>query len=368
MSLPHGAPPALNRALTIFFGEFVRASIARPGQALFFARTVVRQTAAARLRSRRLRDGLLVPPIAIFSITDRCNLRCKGCYAQAIRGSSDDVLSAGDMRRIIGEAGALGVSFIVIAGGEPLMRPEIVEIATDFPRVIFLLVTNGLLLNAGLITQLATHRNVIPVLSIEGNQVETDNRRGEGIHRRLVAKMAELKAARVFFSMSLTVTRDNFATVTDAAFIDNAMRAGCRFFLYLEYTPIRKGTEDWAMTGSQRDAMSHRVIEFRKRYRAVFVAVPWDEEEVGGCLAGGRGFVHINAGGWLEPCPFAPYSDVSLKTTTLAEALRSPFLSALREGHERFEHTSDGCSLFREREQLKRLLNSQRGFVDESGK
>jgi len=362
MSLSLEAPPALNRALRVFFGEFVRASLTRPGQALFFARTVGRQTAAARVRSRHLREGLLVPPIAIFSITNRCNLRCKGCYAQAIRGSSQDTLSAGDMRRIIGEAGALGISFIVIAGGEPLMRPEIIEIARRFKRMIFLLVTNGLLLDAGLIAQLASYRNVIPVLSIEGNQVETDNRRGEGIHRRLVTKMGDLKAAGVFFSLSLTVTRDNFATVTDRAFIDNALRAGCRFFLYLEYTPIREGTENWAMTDSQREEMAHRVVEFRARHRAVFVAVPWDEEEVGGCLAGGRGFVHISAEGGLEPCPFAPYSDVSLRTTSLAMALRSPFLTALRDGHERFAHTSDGCSLFREREQLKGLLHSQQGL------
>jgi len=366
MSLPTGAAPTLNRALRVFFGELVRASLVRPGQALFFARTVARQTAAARLRSRHLREGLLVPPIAIFSITNRCNLRCKGCYAQAIHASSDDALSTGDLRRIIGEAGDLGVSFIVIAGGEPLMRPEIVEIARSFPRVIFLLVTNGLLLHAELIARLALFRNVIPVLSIEGNEAETDGRRGEGVHRRLVGKMAELKAAGVFFSLSLTVTRENFATVTDTTFVEDAMRAGCRFFLYLEYTPIREGTEEWAMTDVQRGEMEHRMSAFRARRRAVFVAVPWDEEDVGGCLAGGRGFVHINAEGGLEPCPFAPYSDVSLKTTAFAQALRSPFLSALRDGHERFEHTSDGCSLYRERAQLKGLLDSQHRPADNS--
>jgi MoaA/NifB/PqqE/SkfB family radical SAM enzyme len=40
-------------------------------------------------------------------------------------------------------------------------------------------------------------------------------------------------------------------------------------------------------------------------------AVPWDEEEQGGCLASGQGFVHISAAGALEPCPFAPYSDTN---------------------------------------------------------
>lgn len=355
-----GSPAVtLNRALRLFFGEFVRISLSRPALALYFARTVFWQGRAARERSKRLRQGLLVPPIVIFSITNRCNLRCRGCYAQAIREPTSDALSSEEVSRIIGEAGELGVSFIVVAGGEPLLRPEIVEIALRSPRIVFLLVTNGMLLAADTVARLRTVRNIVPVLSIEGTQVETDDRRGAGVHRRLVEKMAELKAAGVLFSLSLTVTRGNFATVTDAAFVRGAMEAGCRFFLYLEYTPIRAGTEGWAMSPEQREEMSRRMPALRSRFRAVFVAVPWDEEEVGGCLAGGRGFVHVNAVGGLEPCPFAPYSDASLKTTSFARALGSPFLAALREGHARFEHTSDGCSLYRQRGELAALLGAQ---------
>jgi hypothetical protein len=63
----------LNRGLRIFFTEFVRVSLRRPSQALFFARTVLWQAKAARRRARAARsDGLHVPPIAIFSITNRC--------------------------------------------------------------------------------------------------------------------------------------------------------------------------------------------------------------------------------------------------------------------------------------------------------
>jgi len=64
--------PALNRGLRIFFSEFVRVSLRRPSQALFFARTVLWQGKAARVRARRAAEGLAVPPIAIFSITNGC--------------------------------------------------------------------------------------------------------------------------------------------------------------------------------------------------------------------------------------------------------------------------------------------------------
>ena len=355
------APARLNAGIRIFFSEFVRVSLRHPGQALFFARTVLWQGRAARRRAAEARGGLHVPPIAIFSITSRCNLKCKGCYAQAIRGDAPDELSPEKLRKIVSEADALGVSFFVIAGGEPLTRPEIVDIARDFPHIVFLLVTNGLLLDAALIAKLKSQRNTVPVLSIEGNQAETDDRRGQGVHGRLRAKMAELKKAGIFFSLSLTVTRTNFETVTDQSFVQHAIDDGCRLFLFLEFTPIREGTDEWVITDVQREAMKDLVASFRRRFPAVFIAVPWDEEEQGGCLASGRGFVHISATGDLEPCPFAPYSDTNLLHTPLREALRSKFLAAMRENHALFAETEDGCALWRNKEAVQSLLNRRTG-------
>jgi MoaA/NifB/PqqE/SkfB family radical SAM enzyme len=299
-----------------------------------------------------------VPPIAIFSITNRCNLRCKGCYAQAIRGDAPDALEAGELRRIVAEAGELGISFFVIAGGEPLARPEILDITREFPRIVFLLVTNGLLLDEAVLAQLAEQRNTIPVLSLEGNQAETDERRGRGVFERLQGKMKELKSRGLFFSLSLTVSRLNFDTVTETRFIEESIRAGCRFFLFLEYTPIREGTDGWALTDAQRNRMRSQVQAFRRRFPAVFIAVPWDEEEVGGCLAAGRGFVHINADGDLEPCPFAPWSDANLKRLPLKEALQSRFLAALRENHSGLEDLEGGCSLWKNRKRVRELLDA----------
>ena len=228
-------------------------------------------------------------------------------------------------------------------------------------HVIFLLVTNGLLLDAALIQRLSAQRNTVPVLSIEGNQAETDERRGRGVHARLQSKMEELKRAGIFFSLSFTVTRTNFEVVTDPRFLQDAVDAGCRFFLHLEYTPIREGTDQWVITDAQRSEMKKRVAAFRNRLPAVFIAVPWDEEEQGGCLASGRGFVHISATGDLEPCPFAPYSDTSLLRVPFRKALESRFLRAMRDNHALFAETDGGCALWRNREAVESLLNRKTG-------
>ncbi len=257
----------LNLGLRIFFSEFVRVSLRHPSQALFFARTVLWQAGAARRRARVAAEGITVPPIAIFSITNKCNLRCKGCYAQAIRGDAPEEFSAEALRGVVAEAEELGVSFFVIAGGEPLVRPEIVDITREFRTVIFLLVTNGLLLDDELVSRLKEQPNTVPVLSIEGNEAETDGRRGAGVHERLRHRMEELKRAGVFFSLSFTITRNNFQTVTDPGFIESAIREGCRLFLFLEYTPIREGTEDWVITDAQRDEMKGLVASFPEPFQ-----------------------------------------------------------------------------------------------------
>jgi MoaA/NifB/PqqE/SkfB family radical SAM enzyme len=359
MALQMSATRQLNQGIRLFFSEFVRVSLRRPRQALFFARTVLWQGRAARLRARNAADGLTVPPIAIFSITNGCNLRCKGCYAQAIRGDAPDELSPEKLRSIVAEADELGVSFFVIVGGEPLTRPEIVDIARDYPHIIFLLVTNGMLLDHALIERLKEQRNTVPVLSIEGTQADTDERRGQGVHQRLRQKMAELKAAGIFFSLSFTMTRANFDTVTDPAFLADAVAEGCRLFFHVEYTPIREGTDDWVITDAQREAMKGLVAGFRKRFPAVFIAVPWDEEEQGGCLAAGRGFVHISASGDLEPCPFAPYSDTNILRVPLREALQSRFLRVMREQHAMFAESGGGCALWKNRGAVEALLREK---------
>ena len=91
--------------------------------------------------------GVHVPPILVFSITNKCNLNCKGCYNEALRQSSEAEISDERLKRAIAEAKELGISFIVLGGGEPLTRPSILDVARDYPEIMFLIFTNGLLLN-----------------------------------------------------------------------------------------------------------------------------------------------------------------------------------------------------------------------------
>jgi MoaA/NifB/PqqE/SkfB family radical SAM enzyme len=164
-----------------------------------------------------------------------------------------------------------------------------------------------------------------------------------------------LKSRGIFFGTSLTVTRSNFSTITDDKFIKDLSDKGCRLFFFSEYTPIDPSTEDWVITDEQRDSLSSLMESFRARFPALFVSVPGDEKDFGGCLSAGRGFVHISAQGNVEPCPFAPYSDTNLRESSLRDALQSDLLAAVREHSEHLEEGKGGCALWREREWLNNL-------------
>ena len=352
---PISARP-LSGALRVFFRDAVRVALGRPRQAAAFIRFLWHLRTSARRRAYWLKRGVQVPPIIIYSVTDRCNLACRGCYAQSFPRDEAAEMSADDMRRLFREARELGVSFFVLAGGEPLLRPELREILAEFPEFIFLVFTNGLLLTDDWLAALRRRPHIVPLLSLEGDRDMTDGRRGSGTYDQVLDAFRRLKQRGVFFGTSLTLTRTNFDTVTSAGMTGSLVQTGVKFFLYLEYTPTVEGTEALVLAPDQRAAMRDVLSASRTAFPALFIAVPWDEDDVGGCLAAGRGFIHINAAGAVEPCPFAPFSDVSLRDKPLREALRSGFLAEIRKHPELARETGGGCVLWKERKFVASLL------------
>ena len=346
----------LNQALKVFFKDAVKTTLRNPAQAFHFFRTTRWQVKAARIRARLAKQGVPVPPILIFSITNRCNLDCKGCYQKEFHPEAEKELSVDKLKKITQEAYELGIYFFVIAGGEPLIRPEMLQITEDFPEIVFLIFTNGTLIDEPMIKQFKRQKNVVPLISLEGDAEDTNERRGEGTYEHVLDIMRTLRKNGTFFGTSITLTRLNFETITAPEFIQDLANVGCKFFLFLDYTPIQEGTEDWALLDDQHLQVMSLIKSFRKRFSALFIGVPWDEIDVGGCLSAGRGFVHINAEGGVEPCPFAPISDKNLNDVSLKEALQSDFLNRIRQIPELSKYTGGGCALWKNRERVRALF------------
>lgn len=356
------SPPADEPAklLETSLSRFVRDALALALRAPSLLGPMVRfargQRKAARVRASWEARGTHVPPLMIASITETCGLRCAGCYARAQGCGGGDELATARWSGLFREASELGMSFVLVAGGEPFSRWEVIEAARAVPDTLFAVFTNGLLVCPRTVEAIRKSRNVVPVISLEGPQRETDSRRGAGVYRRVMQAMRRLASARVPFGASLTVTSVNLDVVTSPAFIRSLTGAGARIVFFVEYTPVQPGSEALALSEAQRAELRRRAAAFHAERRALFVAFPGDEERYGGCLAAGRGFIHVNPQGRLEPCPFAPFSDASVRETPLAEALRSPFLAAIRRHHGRLTETRGGCALWAGRDWVRTLL------------
>ena len=309
-------------------------------------------------------EGIEVPPFLICSIATICNLHCKGCYARA-NGIANDkgnydkpLLTPEQWRNIFTEAAGMGVNFSLLAGGEPLMRRDILEAVAEVEDMIFPIFTNGILIGASYTEFFRKHLNMVPIISIEGTATSTDNRRGQGVFQRAITAMEKLKQEDLFFGVSITVTTENYHLVTSADFIDQLRSYGCKMVFFVEYVPTEAGTEHLAFTDAHVAEMEQLLEGLRTAYSdIIFLSFPGDEKEAGGCLASGRGFFHIGPDGSAEPCPFSTYSDSNVLELGFRKALQSPLFRKIREANAlNWEHTG-GCTLWEHREEVEKMIS-----------
>lgn len=349
----------MNNSIYNIFKSALKISFKKPLLAFSIFKMIFRQKKMAKLRLYWKNRGLHVPPFMIASITKRCNLKCKGCYAltHANNKKVSSDLPLEKWHKLFKEARELGISLILLGGGEPFIRKDVINITAAFPEIIFPVFTNGLLINDDIIKNLKKQKNLIPIISLEGYESDTDNRRGKGVHNIVLNTMERMKDNNIFFGTSLTVTRNNFNAVTNDGFIKKLVKSGCRLFFFVEYIPVKEDTENLVITKEQRIELEKLSNKLYKKFNALFIAFPTDESKFGGCLSSGRGFVHISPEGDLEPCPFSPYSDVNLNNTSLKLALQSKFFKILRNNKNKLSELDGGCALWTNRDWVYSILN-----------
>jgi len=297
----------------------------------------------------------------IASITSSCNLHCEGCYARKNHICSDEKeyaqLSAKEWNTIFKEAKDLGIGFILLAGGEPMMRKDILEKAVETPEILFPIFTNGTMINDSYIKLFDKARNLIPIFSIEGDEKKTNERRGNGIYQSLICAMDKMKENHLIFGASVTVTTSNLNEVVSENFISVLQKRDCKVIIYVEFVPVTENSYELAPQDAEREFLNNQLMELRKQYpEMLFISFPGDEKSSGGCLAAGRGFFHINPHGNAEPCPFSPYSDINVRDTSVREALHSKLFTALQNGDVLMEEHVGGCVLFERKEKVENLL------------
>ncbi len=289
--------------------------------------------AVAAFERRRKRKEPFFPAFLMLSITNRCNLRCKGCWVE--QTSRPQQLSLRQMQGIVDTAAKYGSRFFGILGGEPLFHPDVFTLFENNPQAFFQLFTNGTTLDAATAYRLAKLGNVTPVVSVEGLERESHLRRGrEDVFSRTMTGLEASVKAGLFTGVATSINKRNFDELVDVKFLDFLVRKGVHYIWYYIYRPCGSEPDvSAALDEEQIVALRRFIVEQRSRSRLLIIDAYWDEKGRAVC-PGAMGLSHhISPGGGVEFCPILQFTGDYLNenASNLEELLqKNPLLGDLR--------------------------------------
>lgn len=300
-----------------------------------------------------------VPWLILMDPTSACNLHCTGCWAAEYGNKLN--LTFDEMDNLIKQGKELGIYLYMFTGGEPLVRKaDIIKLCEKHNDCAFLAYTNGTLVDEAFCNEMLRVGNLYLAISLEGFEAVNDLRRGDGVYGKVMHAMDLLKENGLIFGTSICYTSKNIETVTSDEFVDLMVDKGCRYAFYFHYMPVgNDAAVDLLPTVDQRTYMRTRVREIRKLTtgKGLFTMdFQNDGEFVGGCIAGGRNYFHINANGDAEPCVFIHYSGANIRTHSLLEILHQPLFMAYRDNQPFNENHLRPCPMLENPEILQRMV------------
>lgn len=282
-----------------------------------------------RKRKKLEEEGSAALMSVLISPTMRCNLNCIGCYAGNYNKKDD--LSFELFDKVVSEGEEMGVGIFTILGGEPLVvKDELFEICRKHNKSYFQFYTNGCLIDEKVASELQELGNLMPVISIEGYEKETDERRGKGVYEKVMEVMDLLKVKGIPFGYSVAVTNKNAELICSDEFIDFMIDKGAYIGWHFLYMPVGKKPDLKLMpTPKQRKYLRDRWIDVRAT-KPIFIIDFWNDAPfVGGCIAG-KHYIHVTSKGDVEPCIFTHFAVDNVKNKPLKEIMNSEYFKALR--------------------------------------
>ena len=308
----------------------------------------------------RKKYGCNIPWTILLDPTSACNLHCTGCWAAEYGNKLN--LTVDEIDNIIAQGKELGIYFYIYTGGEPLVRKkDLIHLCEKHSDCVFLCFTNATLIDEAFADEMLRVGNFVPAISLEGFEDATDGRRGTGVYQKVIKAMELLKRKKLIYGISACYTSANFESITSEEFYDKLIEMGAYFIWYFHYMPVgNDASVDLLPTPEQRTETYRRIRHYRATKPLFALDFQNDAEYVGGCIAGGRRYLHINANGDLDPCVFIHYSDSNIREKTLLESLQSPMMMAYHDGQPFNENMLRPCPMLENPEKLRKM-------VEESG-
>jgi Predicted Fe-S oxidoreductases len=314
-----------------------------------------------KVRQIRDEEHRNAPWVILFDPTSACNMHCTGCWAAEYGHKMN--LSFEDMDRIVTEGKEMGIYFYLMTGGEPLVRKaDVIKLCKKHSDCEFQVFTNGTLVDQAFCSDLLAVHNLTLNLSVEGYEEQNDSRRGEGCFNTVMKAMDLLKANKCLFGVSICYTSKNYQTVVSEEFLRMLQQKGCRYGWFFHYMPVgNEASTDLLLTPQQREEVYHKIRYMRSLDCDLEMALldfQNDGEFVGGCIAGGKNYAHINANGDVEPCVFIHYSNANIHDMSLREALCQPLFREYGKNQAFNKNMLQPCPMLENPEFIKKMVDA----------
>jgi MoaA/NifB/PqqE/SkfB family radical SAM enzyme len=305
-----------------------------------------------------------VPYACILSVTWRCNLKCIGCYAKHYPATHQ--LKLREIQNLLEQAESLGIYIFVIVGGEPLLLPGIVETLSQSKKILFFFFTNGTLIDHGKLMLIKRAKNIVPIISVEGSDFSTELRRGPGMGEMIGRTLSLFKKHKMVFGFSTMITHKNIREVLSVPWLHSLWAYGARFGFIIDYIPFPRTLDESLVLTSEDSQYKREMIRaLNVSSRVTLFNFPEDEYRQAGCKSAGNGFIHVNANGYVEPCPFSHYAADNIRDKTLLEILNSDFFGRLRNAFQDRENTQKTCMLFYNENLVREIADGTQAFSTE---
>lgn len=306
----------------------------------------------------REKYGCNIPWTILLDPTSSCNLHCTGCWAAEYGNKLN--LTYEEIDDIIRQGKELGIYFYIYTGGEPLVRKkDIIRLCEKHSDCVFLCFTNATLIDEEFADEMLRVGNFVPAVSLEGFEAATDGRRGKGVYNKVMEALELLRRKKLLFGISACYTSANFDSITSEEFFDSLIELGAYFIWYFHYMPVGNDASPELMpTPEQRTETYYRIRKYRAEKPLFAMDFQNDAEYVGGCIAGGRRYFHINANGDIDPCVFVHYSDSNIREKTILEALQSPMMMAYHDGQPFNENMLQPCPMLENPQKLRKMVTN----------
>ena len=318
---------------------------------------------------RRMRQGRFFPPFLYVSIINSCNLRCQGCWVDVAHKQNTIDLPA--MNRLISEAKSQGNTFFGLVGGEPFMHPEILEIIAAHPDCYFQVFTNGHFITDEKARRLFELGNVTPLISVEGNEIISDERRGRaGVYNRTLAGIENCLKHNVMTGVCTSLAKTNIDHLLTEAWVDRLIEMGVLYTWFHVYRPMGPdASTDLCLTPEQQRRARQFVVDMRAKKPIIIIDAYYDGEGKALCPAANGISHHINPWGDIEPCPIVQFSKESIHPERDSRSLVEKFESSefLADFRALAQQTTRGCIVL-ERPDLLAQLVEKHGAKDSTAR